>query len=186
MIEFDRVDFAYSGRPVFCGLTLRVKAGERAAVSGPSGCGKTTLLRLAMGLEKPSAGRVRVAAKHISPMFQEDRLLPFLTLRQNCEMFCDSAAGVSPVLRRLGLLDAAEALLSALSGGMARRAALARMLCHPAELYLLDEPFTGLDEENAACAARLIDEVTAGKTLLVVTHHPGEAEMLGCGRAIDL
>ena len=186
MIEFDRVEFAYGTRPVLRGLSLRVEAGERVAVAGASGCGKTTLLRLAMGLEKPAAGRVSVATERISPLFQENRLLPFLTLRQNCAMFSGDPAGVPSVLDALGLSDAADALPSALSGGMARRAALARMLCHPADLYLLDEPFTGLDGENAVRAAKLVNQITAGKTLLVVTHHPEEAAMLECGRVIEL
>ena len=186
MIEFDRVEFGYENRPVFRGLSLRVKPGERAAIAGASGRGKTTLLRLVMGLEKPAAGRVSVAAERISPLFQDNRLLPFLTLRQNCAMFCADDGRIAPVLDALGLSEAADALPSALSGGMARRAALARMLCHPAELYLLDEPFTGLDAENAGRAARLVNKITAGKTLLAVTHHPEEAALLACGRVIEL
>lgn len=183
MIDIDRVCFSYGQKEVFRGLTLHVGAGERVAVCGESGCGKTTLLRLVMGLEKPVSGTVTVRTARIGALFQEDRLLPYLTVARNCELFAADAASVRPMLRALGLSDAADALPSALSGGMARRAALARSLCRSAELYLFDEPFNGLDTENAARAAELVCRVTEGKTVLVVTHRAGEADALRCRTA---
>ena len=180
MIEFDHVDFAYGKKPVLRGLTLRVGVGERVALQGPSGCGKTTLLRLVMGLERPDAGTVTVRTRRFSPMFQEDRLLGFLTVAENCALFATEPGSVPKVLDALGLGDAADLMPSALSGGMARRVALARALCHDADLYLLDEPFNGLDSENAARAAGVIRQITRGRTLLVVTHHEDEARAVGC------
>lgn len=180
MIDFDRVRFSYGQKEVFRGLTFHVGAGERVAVCGESGCGKTTLLRLVMGLEKPAGGAVTVLAARIGALFQENRLLPYLTVARNCELFAADAASVRPMLHALGLSDAADALPSALSGGMARRAALARALCHGAELYLFDEPFNGLDPENAARAAVLVNRVTEGKTVLAVTHRTDEADALRC------
>ena len=180
MIDFDRVCFSYGEKEIFRDLSLHIGAGERAALRGASGCGKTTLLRLIMGLEKPQSGTVTVQTDRISALFQENRLLPYLTVAQNCELFASDKTAVLSILRDLGLADAADALPSALSGGMARRAALARALCHDAALYLLDEPFNGLDAENAARAAETVNRVTAGKTVLVVTHHSGEAELLDC------
>ena len=180
MIDFARVDFSYGAREVFRGLSFHIDRGARRALMGPSGRGKTTLLRLTMGLERPEAGKVTVNTDRISPLFQEDRLLPFLTVYENCALFCPDGDRVGEMLSALGLSEAAGALPSALSGGMARRAALARCLCHKAELYLLDEPFTGLDGDNARRAADLVNRVTRGKTLLVVTHSPGEAGWLDC------
>lgn len=180
MIDLDHVCFSYGQKEVFRDLTLHVGAGERVAIRGASGCGKTTLLRLVMSLEKPAGGTVTVRASRIGALFQENRLLPYLTVARNCELFAGDAASVRPMLHALGLSDAADALPSALSGGMARRAALARSLCHGAELYLFDEPFEGLDRENAARAAELVCRVTAGKTVLVVTHRAGEADALRC------
>ena len=180
MIDFDRVCFSYGEKEIFRDLSLRIGTGERAALRGASGCGKTTLLRLIMGLEKPQSGTVTVQADRISALFQENRLLPYLTVAQNCELFASEKTAALSILRDLGLADAADALPSALSGGMARRAALARALCRDAALYLFDEPFSGLDAENAARAAELVNRVTAGKTVLVATHHGDEADMLGC------
>ena len=180
MIELDRVCFSYGEKEVLRDFSLRVGAGERRAIRGESGCGKTTLLRLIMGLEKPQSGTVTVRTDRVSVLFQEDRLLPYLTVAQNCALFAADRAAVRSTLRGLGLADAADALPSALSGGMARRAALARALCHDAELYLFDEPFNGLDAENAARAAELVNRVTAGKTVLMATHRGEEAELLGC------
>jgi len=180
MIDFDRVCFSYGDREVFSGLTFHVAPGERVAIRGESGCGKTTLLRLLMGLERPQSGTVTVRAERLSALFQEDRLLPYLTVAQNCALFASDRSMVRPMLRELGLEEAAELLPSALSGGMARRTALARMLCRDAALYLLDEPFNGLDEENAARAASLVNRITSGKTLVVVTHHGQEAAALDC------
>ena len=180
MIDLDRVCFSYGQKEVFHGLTLHVGPGERVAVRGESGCGKTTLLRLVMGLEKPAGGAVTVRAARVGALFQEDRLLPYLSVARNCELFAADAASVRPMLRALGLSDAADALPSALSGGMARRAALARSLCRDAELYLFDEPFSGLDEENAARAAELVNRVTEGRTVLMAEHRAEEADALRC------
>lgn len=180
MIDFDRVCFSYGQKEVFRDLTLHVGVGERVAVCGESGCGKTTLLRLVMGLEKPAGGAVTVRASRVGALFQEDRLLPYLSVARNCELFAADAASVRPTLHALGLSDAADALPSSLSGGMARRAALARALCRGAELYLFDEPFNGLDRENAARAAELMCRVTEGRTVLVVTHRADEADALRC------
>ncbi len=184
MIDFDRVCFSYAAKEVFRGLSLHLADGERAYVSGESGCGKTTLLRLIMGLEKPSSGTVSLGTDRISVLFQENRLLPYLTVAQNCLLFAADRAQVGPMLRALGLAEAADALPSALSGGMARRAALARALVHRGELYLFDEPFNGLDAENAARAAEAINCVTAGKAVIVVTHHSTEAALLSCQRSL--
>lgn len=180
MIDFDRVCFSYGQKEVFRDLTLHVGTGERVAIRGESGCGKTTLLRLVMGLERPCSGAVAVRATRISALFQENRLLPYLSVARNCELFAADAASVRPTLRALGLSDVADALPSALSGGMARRAALARSLCHGAELYLLDEPFNGLDKENVARVAELVNRVTRDKTVLMVTHRTDEADALHC------
>lgn len=186
MIDFDRVCFSYGEKEIFRGFSLHIGGGEHVVLRGASGCGKTTLLRLVMGLEQPDSGTVRVNAPRISTLFQENRLLPYLTVAQNCALFAADRAAVQPMLRDLALADAAAALPSALSGGMARRAALARALCHDAELYLFDEPFSGLDGENAVRAAETIRRATAGRTVLTVTHRDDETVLLQCGRILDI
>ena len=186
MIDFGDVCFSYGEKEIFSNLTFHIGTGERMALRGESGCGKTTLLRLIMGLETQRSGTVAVRTNRVSVLFQENRLLPYMSIAQNCELFAADRAAVRPMLRELGLEDAADAMPSALSGGMARRSALARALCRDAALYLFDEPFNGLDEENAARAAEVINRVTVGKTVLVVTHHGDEAEMLNCKRELQI
>ena len=180
MIRFDRVSFSYGDKKVLREASFQIEDGEHVVIQGTSGCGKTTLLRLILGLEKPESGTVTVTAPRIAVSFQEDRLLPYLCVEKNCELFAANKTSVRPMLRSLALEEAADALPSALSGGMARRAALARALCHGGELYLLDEPFNGLDGENAERCAEEILRATEGKTLLAITHHESEAALLRC------
>lgn len=180
MIRFDRVSFSYGNKTVLHEASFQIENGEHVAIQGASGCGKTTLLRLVLGLEKPEFGTVTVTAPRMSVLFQEDRLLPYLSVAKNCELFAADKTSVRPMLRSLALETVSDALPSALSGGMARRAALARALCRGGELYLLDEPFNGLDGENAERCAEEILRATEGKTLLVITHHESEAELLRC------
>ena len=180
MIRFDRVRFSYGDKTVLREASFQIGDGEHVAIQGASGCGKTTLLRLVLGLERPESGTVTVSATRRAVLFQEDRLLPYLSVAKNCELFTADRASVRPMLRSLALEEAADVLPSALSGGMARRAALARALCHGGELYLLDEPFNGLDGDNVERCAKEILHVTKDKTLLVITHHESEAELLRC------
>ena len=169
----------------FCGLSFHVHPGQRVAVRGPSGCGKTTLLRLILGLEKPGAGQITVQTQRISALFQEDRLLPFRTVAQNCALFCPDRTVVADTLRALGLDQAVDSYPSALSGGMARRAALARALTHRADLYVFDEPFNGLDEASTQRCAEAVNRATAGKTVLLVSHSADDAASLRCDLMLE-
>ena len=146
---------------------------------GISGCGKSTVFRLICGLEKPTAGKLTVSSKNIRPVFQGDRLLPFLTLTENAAMFANGN-DVSELLDRLELGDAAGDYPKNLSGGMARRAALARALAAEGDIYLFDEPFNGLDEQNRDKAIELIEERTKGKTALFILHDIDDARRLAC------
>lgn len=178
-IRFEHVGFSYGAAQILREFSLRIEAGERVCLTGPSGCGKTTVLRLVMGLEKPSEGTVFINGSSLRPVFQEDRLLPFLTVRQNVELF-SGGKPADGLLDALGIGASAEKHPADLSGGMARRAAIARALAGDGELYVFDEPFNGLDAENAEKAVALILQYTQGKTLLCVLHDPKDAERLGC------
>ena len=164
----------------FRDLSFHIHEGQRILIQGPSGCGKTTLLRLIMGLEKPQAGTITVGTDHVSAVFQEHRLLPYLTAAGNCALFSPDRDRIPEILRDLGLAEAADAYPSSLSGGMARRVSIARALAHPAGLYLFDEPFTGLDDDNIRRTAAVINRITEGRTVLLVTHRPEAAALLRC------
>jgi NitT/TauT family transport system ATP-binding protein len=179
MIEFKNVSFSYGKKQVLKDFNLKIADGERLCLFGESGRGKTTVLRLICSLEKADSGILTVESKAISAVFQEDRLLPFLTVGQNIKMFSDKD-NIDYVLKKLKLTEAEELYPSELSGGMARRVSLARALCRKADIYIFDEPFAGLDSINIAVAAELINEMTDGKTVVSVLHERQYAEKLNC------
>lgn len=184
MIKLNNVTFSYNGKQILKDFCLNINDGERICLYGNSGIGKTTIIRLILGLEKPKNGTVICSSKNISVMFQEDRLLPFKTLEENIALFCNCAK-TDYIMSVLKIYDAKDKYPSELSGGMSRRAAIARALSFDADIYILDEPFTGLDRENTLGAIKLINEITNGKTLITVMHEKAYANLLSC-KVIDL
>ena len=179
MISFKNVYFSYGKKQILNDFNLQINDGERVCLCGPSGKGKTTVLRLIMGLEKENSGQVKVLENaKISAVFQEDRLLPFKTVLENITLFGDSMQGLS-VLKELGLQDYANKYPSSLSGGMARRVSIARALASGGDIFIFDEPFNGIDEENVKLTAALINHYTCGKTVIMVSHNIRDIELLG-------
>ncbi|MEA1673331.1 ABC transporter ATP-binding protein [Nitrospirillum sp. BR 11163] len=173
-----------SGRPVLGGLAFSVDAGEVVAVVGPSGCGKSTLLRLAAGLDREVVGTVRWSGEGAGPrlgvVFQQPRLLPWRTVRQNLALAGADGAEGERLLERLGLAAKADVWAAQLSLGMARRLALARALAVDAQALLLDEPFASLDEGNQRLARAVLAEYLLRRPVptLLVTHDLAEAVAL--------
>ena len=170
---------AFNKTIVFEGIDLHVKSGETLAILGASGCGKSTLLRSIAGLTKPDAGSVTVSGE-VGYVFQEPRLFPWLTVKQNVAFAARSdaeRARVDEVIALVGLDAARDRLPKALSGGMAQRAALARTLVRAPEIILLDEPLAALDAlkriELRAALATIIS--ASGATAILVTHDIDEA-----------
>ena len=181
-IVFRNVSFSYGKKKVLENLSFSAENGEKICLFGPSGCGKSTVLRLLCGLNKPQSGKIEVQGS-IRPVFQEDLLLPFLSTEQNVKMFAKGDVG--ELLSRLGLFDERNEPPSRLSGGMARRAAIARAIAGEGDIYVFDEPFNGLDSENVLRCAEVIKERTEGKTAVFVLHSKADAELLGC-RIIEM
>ena len=181
MIEITDLTVAYGGVSVLERCSLRVPDGSHIALMGPSGCGKTTLLRVIMGLERPSGGSVRVDGR-VSAVFQEPRLLPWLSAVDNVaivrEKSPDGAEKALRLLERAGLAGAERKYPRELSGGMQQRIAICRALYAQGNILLLDEPFKGLDDANRRAVSSLIGEMTAGKTLILVTHDLSDARSL--------
>lgn len=182
MIELKNLHLAYGEQRVLSGQDLHIAPGERAAFMGPSGCGKTSLLRLIAGLEKPVSGTVSVRNRRISYLFQEPRLLPWLTAEQNVNAVLSDGPVTLPEARfwleAVGLEDAAAKYPAELSGGMQQRVSLARAMAFGGDILLLDEPFKGLDGETRGHMIALLRAHTAGKTLLLATHDRDEAAAL--------
>jgi len=150
LLQIKDLSFSYpSNTPVFAGLNLDLQKGERLAVMGPSGCGKSTLLSLIGGLLKPTSGSITNHFQKIAFVFQEPRLFPWLTVRENLETVLNSKADVGRIheaLEAVGLVDCEELFPEELSGGMKSRVSLARAMLYGGDLFLLDEPFAALDE----------------------------------------
>ncbi len=182
MIDFDGVGLSYGEKPVLAGVTLHAAPGDRVALMGPSGCGKTSLLRLAAGLVRPTAGTVTCRAKRLSYAFQEPRLMPWLTAAENVAAGLDGGAAAMPDalrwLEAVGLAGAADTMPRELSGGMAQRVNLARALAREGDLLLLDEPLKELDKALREDILSLLDRCAVGRTLLVTTHDAHVARAL--------
>lgn len=183
MIEFSGVTAGYGGAsPVLKNCNFCVRAGERVALMGPSGSGKTTVLRLISGRLRPRQGAVHVNAGKISYMFQEPRLLPWLSAEDNVNLVLSDGGATMNAARRalesVGLGDAAKKYPAELSGGMRQRVALARALAYGGDLFLLDEPLSALDADKAEELLTLLEHHLEGRTLLFVTHSLSQAKRL--------
>ena len=171
-MEVKNLCKAYGDLPVLENVSFTVGVGV-TALWGPSGVGKTTLLRILLGLEKPDSGELMGTAVRWSAVFQEDRLLEGLDALGNLRFALGTdyeEAKAAAMLTALGLTWETGKPVGAWSGGMKRRLALARALLAPSEAIALDEPFTGLDDENRQRAIRAIRRAAETKPVLLVTH----------------
>jgi len=204
IVELSGVRYSAGSRVIFDGLDLKVKRGSITAVMGPSGTGKTTVLRLLTGQIFASAGTVRALGQDVASLnhrelfglrrrmgmlFQNGALLTDLDVFENVAYPVREHAKLpEPVLRRLvlmkleavGLRGAEKLMPQELSGGMARRVALARAIVMDPELLVYDEPFVGLDPVSMGMIARLIKRLNdaLGITSIVVSHDVLEVGMI--------
>ncbi len=143
---------------------------------GASGSGKTTLLRIISGLDSEYSGSLEQLPNKISYVFQEPRLLPSLTALENVKIVRENSEKNSiELLSILELEDALNKKPDELSGGMKMRVNLARALNFNADLYLMDEPFSALDENTRERILPKIFEILKGKTIIIVSHNVEEA-----------
>ena len=175
MIRFENVQAGYPDKQIFSNLNVVFPEQGAVALMGPSGFGKTTLLRLIAGLMKPTAGKiVGLDNLKIAFMFQEDRLLPWLTARKNVEIVSDEKKAEF-WLSQMEIEDM-EKYPREMSGGMQRRISLARAMAFEGDILLLDEPFKGLDTDLRKRIAEKI-RGRAGLTILSI-HDQEEAELM--------
>jgi len=196
VVDVRDVHYAVDGRPIFAGLNIRVRRGLITAVMGPSGTGKTTLLRLVTGQLLADRGQVSVfgrdiaslsgsevyaARRRMGMLFQNGALLTDATVFENVAFPVREHTNLPESLVRMlvltkleavGLRGAAELMPAELSGGMARRVALARAIVMDPEVLLYDEPFVGLDPISLGVILRLIKHMNQalGITSVVVSH----------------
>ena len=182
MLTIEHLTKQFGEKTLFRDLCLTVDGP--AVLWAPSGWGKTTLLRILMGLDTPTAGRVRGVGR-AAAVFQEDRLCPQLTALQNVTLVLPGSEKqykkqIEVDFQQLGMDTAALALPAArLSGGQKRRTALLRALWAPSDTLLLDEPFTGMDPDTLAAAAALLRTRCGTEPVLLATHAREAIRLLG-------
>lgn len=183
MIQAAGLTVRYGERTVLDRFSMTLADHELVYLSGPSGAGKTTLLRVLAGLLVPAEGRAALSGRPVL-LFQEDRLFPGRSARRQVEAVLPKArrgeAGSFLELVELG--EDGDKLPEELSGGMARRLALARALAVEGDLLLLDEPFAGVD---LARARRILARLREGGKPILLTGHSPELAAL-CDRVIEL
>ncbi len=187
MIRLKNVEKRFGSQTVLRGVNGEFPEGITALL-GPSGGGKTTLLRLIAGLEAPDTGTVSgTEGKKVCFLFQEPRLLPWLTAEQNVRVIQEKHPAVSAAewLKRVGLQGAENKFPAELSGGMCQRVAFARALAFGGDCFLLDEPFKEIDTAAKRLIFPLLKRETVGKTVILVTHTEEEARLL-CDRELRL
>ncbi len=196
LVEVDNVAFGYGPRSILTDINLKARRGQVVAIMGSSGCGKTTLLRLIGGQLTPSRGTLRVCGQVVADLdraglyalrrkmgmlFQFGALFTDMSvfdnvafqLREHSDLPEDMIRDlVLMKLHAVGLRGAADLMPAELSGGMARRVALARAIALDPMLIMYDEPFAGLDPISLGVTGQLIRRLadTLGLTSLVVTH----------------
>ncbi|MBL8507445.1 ABC transporter ATP-binding protein [Chitinimonas sp. JJ19] len=201
LVDIDNVTFSYDRRTILKGISLTIPKGKVVAIMGGSGCGKTTLLRLIGGQIKPSKGEVRVAGRVVHELDSDGlyhlrrkmgMLFQFGALFTDMSVFDNVAFQmrehtelpesmirdlVLMKLNAVGLRGAAKLMPSELSGGMARRVALARAIALDPVLMLYDEPFAGLDPISLGVIGKLIRDLNdaLGATSIMVTHSVQES-----------
>jgi phospholipid/cholesterol/gamma-HCH transport system ATP-binding protein len=195
-VELENVTFGYDERAVLTGISMTIPRGKVVAIMGGSGCGKTTILRLIGGQLKPQSGRVLVAGQSVADLdreelytmrrrfgmlFQFGALFTDMTVYENVAFALREHTDLPEELVRdlvlmklhaVGLRGAAQLMPSELSGGMARRVALARAVALDPMLVMYDEPFAGLDPISLGVVGQMIRRLNdaLGITSVVVTH----------------
>ena len=185
VILCEHLSHTFDEKAVLRDFSLSIPGRGITALHGPSGCGKTTLLRILAGLERPQGGRLgETAPEDTALLFQEDRLLPWRTAAQHLTDILprERRSDAARLLALVELEGEEDSYPAALSGGMSRRLALARCLALDARLYLLDEPFAGVDLARAQRILARLRELSA--PVLLVSHEP---ELLAqAGQVVEL
>lgn len=181
MLSINRLYKEYSNQIIFNNLNIKFQKGKNHIILGPSGIGKSTLLNLISKIDTAYRGEIINSANKISYVFQEDRLLPWLSVEKNIKYVMNSNKDISSLLEILEIEDLKMKLASELSGGQKQRASIARAFSTEPDLLLMDESLKSLDLQ---LKYKLIEELLIlmkrnNTTLIFVSHDIEEALLLG-------
>lgn len=171
----------FGNQPVLRGTDLELASSGITCLLGTSGCGKSTLLRITAGLEAADSGEVSTSPEHCAMVFQDPRLLPWLTVRENLGLALPSSCtdAEKRIAEALALVELPHHLFRAmpheLSGGMAQRVGVARALLRSPSLMLMDEPLAALDAITRQNLQGMLRELMQSSLCLFVTHDINEA-----------
>ena len=190
MIRARELEKRYGDKRVLRGIGFDLAADGFLVVTGPNGSGKTTLLRLCAGLAIPTAGELEVTLERgrIGYLAHEPLVYRELTALENLDLYgrlyrvAERRERVGMLLERFGLWDARHERADSYSRGMMQRLALCRTLLHDPELLVLDEPYSGLDDDGTALLDRELEELRPRRTFVVATHEPARVERFASSR----
>ena len=177
LLQFQNVTIGYE-KPILQQFNCSFSKEGIFCILGKSGCGKTTFFKLASGLLLPESGFITHHAQKISFLFQENRLLPWFTVLENMLVVNKDKEYCISILEELGLFHIEKKLPSALSGGMLRRVALAKAIVYDGDIFLLDEPFVGIDLERKQQIISFLKQKLLHKLCFIITHNIEEAVAL--------
>jgi heme exporter protein A len=201
VVEAANLTREFGPRRAVAGVTFSLAPGECLALFGPNGAGKTTLLRVLAGLLKPTSGAARIsgialpggplARTRVGLISHHTMLYEALSARENVSFAArlygirDAKTRVEDSLRRMSMLERADASVRSLSRGMQQRVSIARAMVHSPQLVLADEPYSGLDESGASALTAVLQELrSAGTAIIVVTHNLAEGLSLATHAAV--
>ncbi|MDP9279674.1 MAG: heme ABC exporter ATP-binding protein CcmA [Gemmatimonadota bacterium] len=201
IVEVADLARAFGSRKAVAGVTFSLAPGDCLAVFGPNGAGKTTLLRLLAGLLKPSSGSARLAGiplpggrlarSRVGLISHHTMLYEALSARENVSFAArlygihDPETRVDDSLRRMSMLERANAPVRLLSRGMQQRVSIARAMVHSPQVVLADEPYSGLDESGARALTTMLKELrSSGTAIIIVTHNLAEGLSLATHAAV--
>lgn len=201
IVEVGDLARSFGPTRALAGVSFSLAAGECLALFGPNGAGKTTLLRVLAGLLKPTSGAARVSGvslpggaevrSRVGLISHNTMLYEALSPRENVAFAArlysvpDVPKRVDDSLRRMSMLDRADAPVRSLSRGMQQRVSIARAMVHGPRLVLADEPYSGLDDSGARALTALLQELrAAGTAIIIVTHNLAEGLSLATHAAV--
>jgi len=201
IVEVADIARAFGSRKAVAGVSFSLARGDCLAVFGPNGAGKTTLLRLLAGLLKPSSGSARIAGiplpggtlarSRVGLISHHTMLYEALSARENVSFAArlygvrNPGTRVDDSLRRMSMLERADAPVRLLSRGMQQRVSIARAMVHSPQVVLADEPYSGLDESGARALTALLRELrSSGTAVIIVTHNLAEGLSLATHAAV--